>query len=240
MTFILPSFGASAISAVPGGGFVNTYSLKFDATNEALRGPLDGHGHPDASTEITLGSTDPWTISFWYKNDNLNTDDTSMFNHNGSDYFRLINNSSGEGNVVIFNSGYRMQSFVTSAIDFLDWVHVAYTHDGSGLHELFVNGSSYGTVTYTDTFDTDGWIYGKLGAEPDSYIDEVAFFASDLSSNISALYNSGVAGDLDSLDPTHWYRMEEGSGTTVTNSGSAGGLDLVTVNSPTFENDVPS
>lgn len=251
MTFILPSFGASAIAAVPGGGgaFSNTRSLKFDGTNEALHGPLDSNNVPIASSHITLGSTDAWTISFWYKNDNVSINDTSLFNGNGSDYFRLNVNASGHANVRIYDGGSRIQTGNQPSIDLRNWTHIAYTHDGSGLHKLFIDGSiasfagyGDGTVTYTHSFENSGWIYGRAStAVPDAYLDEVAILPSDLSSSISTLYNSGVAGDLSSLNPTYWYRMEEGSGSSVVNSGSVGsGADLATSNSPTFVADVPS
>ena len=229
--------------------FVQQYSLKFDGTNEALHGPLDGNNQPIASSHITLGSTDAWTISFWYKNDNVSINDTSLFNGTGSDYFRLRADASGQGAVIIYDGGYRMQTGYQPSIDLRNWTHIAYTHNGSGLHKLFIDGSiasfagyGDGTVTYTNSFGNDGWIYGRAStAVPDAYLDEVAILPSDLSSSISTLYNSGVAGDLSSLNPTYWYRMEEGSGSSVVNSGSVGsGTDLATSNSPTFVADIPS
>ena len=252
MTFILPSFGASAIAAVPGGGggaFSNTRSLKFDGTNESLHGTLDSNNTPIASSQITLGSGDAWTISFWYKNDNVSINDTGLFNGAGSDYFRFNVNASGHANIMVYDGSLRVRTGNQPTIDLRNWTHVAYTHDGSGLHKMYVNGTlpvflgfGDGTATYTGDFQTYGWIYGRASlATPDAYLDEVAFFASDLSSSISTLYNGGVAGDLSSLNPTHWYRMEEGSGSSVANSGSVGsGADLVTSNSPTFSADIPS
>ena len=59
MTFILPSFGASAISAVPGGGgggasFSNGYALEFDGTDDYV----DAVSDPGLSV---------YTMSFWMK-----------------------------------------------------------------------------------------------------------------------------------------------------------------------------
>lgn len=229
--------------------FPQQYSLKFDGTNESLHGTLDSNNTPIASSQITLGSADAWTISFWYKNDNVSINDTSLFNGSGSDYFRFNVNSSGHANIMVYDGGMRVRTGNQPTIDLRNWTHVAYTHDGSGLHKMYVNGSlpvfagyGDGTATYTGDFQTYGWIYGRAStATPDAYLDEVAFFASDLSSSISTLYNGGVAGDLDSLNPTYWYRMEEGSGSSVANSGSVGsGADLATSNSPTFSTDIPS
>ena len=53
-------------------------------------------------------------------------------------------------------------------------------------------------------------------------MSNVAIWNSDQSLEISNIYNSGVPGDLSSLSPLHWYRFEEGSGTTATASGTGG------------------
>ena len=66
MTFILPSFGASAISAVPasgggGGGFSNTYSVDFDGTNDYV----------DVGNVTQINSATNLSVSLWFKLDNL-------------------------------------------------------------------------------------------------------------------------------------------------------------------------
>ena len=78
MTFILPSFGASAISAVPGGGggaFTNTYSVSLDGSDDyiSLASQISFSGACTLSTwikpscdsdEIFLGKVS--SSSFWF------------------------------------------------------------------------------------------------------------------------------------------------------------------------------
>ena len=69
--------------------------------------------------------------------------------------------------------------------------------------------------------------------------DECAVFNTQLSaSDVSSIYNSGVPNDISSLSPLSWWRFEEGSGTTATDSGT-GGNDG-SIDGATYSTDVPS
>ena len=75
----------------------------------------------------------------------------------------------------------------------------------------------------------------------DGLIDEFAYFTNyELTdSDVTAIYGTGVPNNLNDLStpPTAWYRFEEGSGTTVTDSiGSNNG----TINGSTYSTNVPS
>ena len=81
-------------------------------------------------------------------------------------------------------------------------------------------------------------------------MDEVAIFGSGLSAtNISDIYNGGN-GPTDigtnglNLSPIVWWRMEEGSGTSVVNTANSGTYDLGLFNTdgsgPTFSTNVPT
>ena len=251
MTFILPSFGASAIAAVPGGGggsFTNTYSLEYDATDDGAR----------VNTPITLSNSSAWTISMWVKmvipGTQVDTDDSSTFNNNATQYFRVLHQNTGwyatNGPYWYFEIGNSGAMYVQykydAGPDFANWVHVAYVHDGSANYKIFLNGVQQTTTGSTHSGASDfyiDYVYGRSGtAQIGSFKhDELAIFNNDQSSNISAIYNNGVAGDLSSYSAnlTHWYRMEEGSGSTVSNGGSASSSDLNLQNSPTFSTDVP-
>ena len=73
-------------------------------------------------------------------------------------------------------------------------------------------------------------------------LDEISLFSSTLSaSDIATLYNSGVPGDVSSLNPVGWWRMGDnngGSGTTITDQGSGSNNGTLT-NGPAFSSDVP-
>jgi hypothetical protein len=75
-------------------------------------------------------------------------------------------------------------------------------------------------------------------------LDEISFFNSALSaSDITSIYNSGVPADISTLNPVGWWRMGDndgGTGTTITNQGSASSIDGTLTNGPTFSTTVPS
>tara|TARA_R100001460_G_scaffold30404_3_gene60021 strand:- start:3403 stop:4245 length:843 start_codon:yes stop_codon:yes gene_type:complete len=76
-------------------------------------------------------------------------------------------------------------------------------------------------------------------------IDEFAIWSGQdfrTQSDVDTIYNSGVPNDLNSnglTAPTTWYRFEEGSGTTATDSGS-GGNDATLINGTAYSTDVPT
>ena len=230
-------------------GFSNTYSLEFDGTNDGAR----------VNTPITLSNSSAWTISMWMKmvtpGTQVDTDDSSTFNNNGTQYFRVLHYNTGwyatNGPYWYFeignNGAMYLQYKFDAGPDFADWVHVAYVHDGSANYKIFLNGVQRTTSGSNHSAASDfyiDYVYGRAGtAQSGSFKhDELAIFDNDQSSNISTIYNSGVAGDLSSYSAnlTHWYSMEEGSGSTVANSGSASSSDLNLQNTPIFSTDIPS
>jgi hypothetical protein len=53
------------------------------------------------------------------------------------------------------------------------------------------------------------------------------------------VYGTGVPNDISGLSPLNWYRFEEASGLTATDSGT-GGNDGILLNSATRSTDVPT
>lgn len=237
MTFILPSFGASAISAVPGGGgggasYSNTYSLDFDGGDDEVTVPH----------HTSLNFSGEHTLSCWFKAPNL------------SGYGMLITKEGAGGTnyrLGLFGSAayyYNGSSVVsTTTLSINTWHHIAATHSNSndetviyidGVSESFTNTTDSGTTSTADL------CIGHLnsGNRKAFKIDEVAVFGSVLSaSDITAIYNSGVPNDLTSYSPVGWWRMGDNdgaTGTTITDQGS-GGNDASLYNSPTFSTDVP-
>lgn len=241
MTFILPSFGSGSIAHMPTAAFSNTRSLEFDGVDDGLL----------AGSSFTLSGSSAWTVSFWYKVLATGSNDRtySIFNSDSSlvpstsgfrVQYRPVNNDSV---VTVYNNGVAYTSGgYNSAISPSNWNHVAYTHDGSGTRKLYVNGVLYNTATSltNDFLSAGNWIFGKSGTDP-KYMafDEIALIPSDLSGSMADLYNSGIPTDLSSYNPINWWRMEDGSGSTVTDSGSAGN-DATIQNQASFSTDVPS
>lgn len=249
MTFILPSFGASAISAVPGGGgggaFTNTYSVEFDGTDDYVT-----MGAPSS-----LDITGDMTLSIWVNTDQ-NTQYTGLFskrNGSGRQFYFYLRNDSGNKNLSLQTepSGGSLSSMNTSSnpVTLNTWHHVA-TVINSGVTNgttIYVDGNAVATGTMTlASNSTAPLIIGSstgTGNFFEGLLDEAAIFNSALStSDVTTLYNSGVPGDISSLSPLGWWRMgdnDSGTGTTITDQGS-GGNDGTLVNSPTFSTDIPS
>jgi hypothetical protein len=257
MTFILPSFGASAISAVPasggGGGGFNTYSVDFDGTNDYVGVASDP-------------GLDVYSTSLWFK-----TAETSFslpiagFGKNGSQYGGIRFIPSVTGRAVEYNDGTQyIAAGGLSNSDVFDnaWHHVAIVFVASGYqtttgtsstdgkgYKIFIDGTrvdtALGSTSHSYSLATTSSFFA-VGKERTSYytglIDEVAIFGSSLSdSDVTAIYNSGAPADLSSYSPTLWWRMGDnnsGTGTTITDQGS-GGNDGTLTNGPTYSSDVP-
>ena len=250
MTFILPSFGASAISAVPasggGGGSAiqNDFSLSFDGTNSWL----------DIGDISSLtGSQANLSLSYWVKE----TSSTAHQGHLGSEGSTL-------GAIIFFAGNWYFYNWKTGSEDLVVsrpttgvWHSVIVTMNNS-YQKLFVDGVlRYYNTASGSTLST---LYNDFNVGKDrnnvyanAKIDEVALYQSTLSDggvtstgttatgDVADIYNSGVPTDLTSYSPVGWWRMgdnDSGTGTTVTDQGS-GGNDGTLTNSPTFSIDAP-
>jgi len=107
--------------------------------------------------------------------------------------------------------------------------------DGTEVINTNVN-IGYSTLNFTGNTTQIGLsnIYEFYGN-----IDSVAFWDSDQSSNIGSIYSASGAVDLSPLSPISWWRFEEGSGTTATDSGT-GGNDGTLINGVAYSTDVPT
>lgn len=245
MTFILPSFGASAISAVPGGGglpsIANTYSVDFDGTDD---------GVVASGTELDLKSN--FSTSGWYNISNPSS-------ANGFVWFWGENTAGKRRALYLFGGRFYFNfalpladSPSSSSISSNTWYHVVTTCNSAYTEiKLYINGvledtrdSSSDVSDYTTYSQTNIGVVSGIGqGVADMLIDEFAIFNSVLSaSDVTSIYNNGVPADISSLNPVGWWRMGDndgGTGTTITDQGS-GGNDGTFVNSPTFSTDVPT
>jgi len=240
MTFILPSFGASAISAVPGGGgggasgwSNNRYALDLDG--------LDDYVEVADSDDFSFGdgsSNSAFSYSFWVR---VERSSTNVFQHliskgSSSNAEYLIQamppNSYGLNTDSIYfalypgsTSGAVVQS-PASTISLNTWHHVVCTADGTGSRsgmKIYIDGVSQtlttsGLSSLTMINSTDPLRFGARSqvGTPNSYLqgkmDEIALFNSELSA----------------AQITNIYRGEDDGGSGGTN-GVPG--DLSTFNS---------
>lgn len=146
------------------------------------------------------------------------------------------------------------------------WHHILVTYDGGttgsasgsvssyySRFNLYVDGSLLSTTNSNDNYgwssgvDTDYLYLGKRRPNNDwmknaTKVDELAFWGSDESSNVAAIYNSGATHDLSALGsaPLHWWRMGDGD-TYPTLQDTVGSVDLTMTNMTVAEivSDVP-
>tara|TARA_R100000657_G_C4684444_1_gene137595 strand:- start:3215 stop:4105 length:891 start_codon:yes stop_codon:yes gene_type:complete len=125
---------------------------------------------------------------------------------------------------------------------------------------FYINGSAYSgtytrsgnnnvTLNYLGDSSLGAWTRSSpaIGSPFDGELNNLAVFSTELNAtNISAIYNSGTPIDLgtdaggynQSANLTAWWRFNEGTGTSYTDS-SGNGFTGTGVGSPTFSTNVP-
>tara|TARA_R100000734_G_scaffold17056_1_gene13248 strand:+ start:2768 stop:3505 length:738 start_codon:yes stop_codon:yes gene_type:complete len=204
---------SNAIKGETNGGpsFSNLYSFDFDGNDEAF-------SVNDASNYEFTGD---FTIMAWVKIDVIGNNyyiiDTSSSASFGNGYsFRVRT----DGKIRFWS--YRALSTglnSTTALSAGTWYHIACVHNAAD-NKIYINGVEDATLNHGgghQTSDTENLRIGsskKLNGFTDGNIDEVAFFDSDQSANISAIYNSGTPTDLSAYSPVGWFRMGENAAFT--------------------------
>jgi len=225
--------GTRAVPEIPsggGGGFTNTYSFVFDGVDDRIQLASD------------FAESGTFTLSFWMK-------PTTVGSGNGKIY--VIGTFPGNENYIkldqagvmwlrlgaanaIFNEAVAGGGSNNLVVD--EWQHIAFIRDSSNVISCYRNGSSFGaTVTNSNTLTLNSFgriITNTFGFE--GHLDEIAFWDSDQTSNLSTIYNGGAPNDLASLSPLRWYRMGDsatwdGSDWTLADQGS-GGVNGTSVN----------
>ena len=222
------------------GGFTNIYSLSFDGVDDYV----------DCGTTLGahLGSSyaGDQTVSLWYKRTSsrietlFNIGNTAAYGNGASLIF--INNN------LICGLRYNNRAQFTTTFD-TNWHHVLYSAKNNGDNtfnlKMYLDGTEvinttvnigYSALNFTGNTTQIGFsnIYEFKGN-----IDEVAYWDSDKSANVSTIYNSGNPSDLSSLNPLTYWRFEEGSGTTAIDNGSLGNNGTL-INGVAYSTDVPS
>jgi len=236
MTFILPSFGASAIAAVPGGGggsFTNDYSLSCDGVDDYLSlGDLSS----------LVGGQNDVSYSIWV-------------NYSSTGNQGLLGNTAATGEAYIYSGTFYATQLHDSTFANLGslsantWHHIVCSRTSTNT-TFYKDGSVASTNSYSATatlstlFNSDMrvGVAPRLGWYSNVKVDEFALFTSALSaSDVTSIYNSGVPNDISSYSPVGWWRMgdnDSGTGTTITDQGS-GSNDGTLTNGPTFSTNVP-
>lgn len=228
--------GDTDIVGVTADPFDNTYSLNFDGTNEHLR-------FIDANNSYTYnefaGANGTQSYSFWIKPDIDGTLD-----------WIISGNSVAYGGFVFDNGFLRYyahyQGDWTTDLELTNnvWQHVALVFDLNGLVQPYKNGQPTTALTnipmpYKSYYDRIGMLERRYHPVKGN-LDEFSVYNYALSVNqVQSIWNSGTPNNVLSLNPILYYRFEEGTGTTINDSSTAG-LNAIKTNGITFETDVPS
>jgi len=234
-------------------GFSNTYSIDLDGTNDYI----DCGNSSDFSFTDGSGNDLAFSISAWvYINSlsNFTILTKGVYSSSGEYHVRMTGGQKMQ--LVLYNGSAFEACFINQTLSTGQWYNFVFTYDGRGGTSAnsgilgYLNGnlgtlSRAGGSSYQGMTSSSAPLY--IGRNSSNYsnglVDEVALFNTELSaSDVTAIYNSGVPGDISSLSPVGHWRMGDndgGTGTTITDQGS-GGNDGTLTNGPTFSTTVPS
>ena len=213
-------------------GFENTYSLEFDGTGDYIR-----------FTEQTYSGS--FTISLWVKGDFQHSVTSNYDEITAGSNSSVIRTTDVAGRAEIRVAG--SSAGTISGISADTWTHLVWVRNSSNVFTTYRdNNSSSGNTVSGDFKIRD--LGGEGGVDYwTGLLDEVAVWDAELdAANVAAIYNSGTPIALDkdsgnydkSGDLQGWWRMEEGSGSTVADS-SGNDLEATLNGDPTFSTDVP-
>ena len=215
----------------------NTYSLNFDGTNESLLF-IDANG--SYTFNEFAGANGTQSYSFWIKPD-----------IDGSNDYIISGNHVQYGGLYFVNGLLRYYAryqgdFATDlALTNNVWQHVALVFDLNGLVQPYKNGQPTTALTnipmpYKSYFDRIGMLERRYHPMKGN-LDEFSAYNYALSANqVQSIY-SGVfetPNNVLSLNPILYYRFEEGTGTTINDSSTAG-LNAYKSNGVTFQTEAP-
>lgn len=235
---------------VGGSSFSNTYSTDYDG--------IDAHISTDATYSELDGQTKA-TFSCWIKPPTTIIDlqviasvvkNATTTNHQFQ--IRLATNATVQ---ISMDSNSKYVRASSTPLTLNTWNHVLFCIDltqatSINRGKIFINGTD-GTsaVTLSGVLATSTGALNIGQNENGHYnnyegnIDEVAIWSgTDLRNDVATIYNSGVPNNLNDnglTAPTSWYRFEEGSGTSIADSGSSTNNATIQ-NSVLFETDVPT
>ena len=238
--------------------FSNTKSLFFEDTDYmgATASLLDATLGRAANG---AGSGDAWSIGFWFKGGTDTTGQT-VFYYGSSDVtngghleLRYVGGSDKLRLRLGSGVNYIQQTTPEDSLVAGSWKHVLVTYDGGttgsssgdvsdyySRFSIYIDGSLQTTSNANSNFGWSAAISGdnlRVGRYASgnymkgNYVEELAIWGSDQSSNASAIYNSGSTHDLSVLaaPPAHYWRM--GDGDTYPNiQDNVGSADFVMYN----------
>lgn len=222
--------------------FSNTKSLNF-ANQDYIGANASLLASTLGRTGNGSGSSDAWTIAFWFKASTATQGQTIFYfgdndaNNGGYIQIMQLNNSGNKALRLRYGSNNNRLNIQTTfgSLTPNTWQHVLVTYDGGttgsssgdinlyySRFKIYIDGSLQTTNNTNNNYgwssgiDADNLRFGRFTSGNymrDCRLDEMAFWDSDQSANVSDIYNSGVPFDLSTLDtpPLHWSRAGDGN-----------------------------
>lgn len=212
----------------------NTRSIALDGVDDFV----------EISNATSFNDTADFSVSAWLKF----TSSASTKNALNIRDDRYLYISGGKILGAYKNASAQFRSIQTS-LTYNDgnWHHVLFVKNSTNMI-LFVDGTQVAINLNGGATRSGGTIYARIGSRaftstPSNFfegsIDEMAYFTSDQSTNVTTIYNGGVPNDISSLSPLSWWRCGDGdTAPTLTDNGSGGNNGTMT-NFSAFSTDVP-
>jgi len=245
------SSSAAGDTLLSSASFSNQYSLDFNG--------VDMYAELGNVTSLNGSAVASWSL--WVNRDNVTRNEVAISQSGaGTDrqfYLRFVGNNRIDlflNNLIMFRDSSLNVTFANNT-----WYNIVLTYNGantpnSAKCNLYINGvketntTGYNVSSLNSSSSNFNIGRHQNGASSynnffDGNIDEIALFDKELSqSEVTAIYNSGVPGDLTGhANLTDWWRCGDdngGSGTTLT--ANVGGVNGSLYNSASYEENVPT
>ncbi len=222
--------------------FNNTRSIEFNGSSNFLSVSDETTVQVFNRASNGSGSSDAWSMSMWFKPNANNNGQTILFAGNNSDvqnggYFELRFIGSQDRLRLRYGTSVNYLQLQTGvdSVPSGSWQHLLVSYNGGttgsssanmadyySRFKIFIDGSQASVITthnnfgYTGSVDASTIKIGRFvsgnSLQNNAFVDELALWDSDQSSNISSIYNSGTPFNLTTLGtpPNHWWRMGDG------------------------------
>ena len=193
---------------------------------------LDGSADYMGHSGFSLGTA--WTISGWIYPDDISGEECIYSNMDSTTDGIQIQRNSGSLRCKVNAEG-----IVDCGLDLVaaQWQHIVWTYDNSTLTGYIngVAGGTTGSFSETHSVGGDGNI-GRLRTENSQFFDgkvnDFKVFTSCLSADqVSSLYSGSY-----NVTPEYWWKLDEGTGTTVEDYGVGTDKDGTLQSSPPWSN----
>jgi hypothetical protein len=242
---------ASGDTLLSAASFSNQYSLNFNG--------VDMYAELGNVTSLNGSAVASWSL--WVNRDDVTRNEVAISQSGaGTDrqfYLRFIGNNRLDlflNNLIMFRDSSLNVTFANNT-----WYNIVLTYNGantpnSAKCNLYINGvketntTGYNVSSLNSSSSNFNIGRHQNGASSynnffDGNVDEIALFDKELSqSEVTAIYNSGVPGDLTGhANLTDWWRCgDNNSGTGTTLTASVGGVNGSLYNSASYETNVPT